>query len=122
MANFAFRAGAAPGLNTYRFNNTRIPGTAINSWNYDDPQGGYEYLLSMLNPSISQDRTMRSLYDQMRGLFENQMALNPRDTSYNWLNWLGKQNWNRELAALSPDMRGQRPGNFIRPARWVAFS
>jgi hypothetical protein len=38
------------------------------------------------------------------------------------MDWLGRQDINKELANLHPSMRGERPDTFMRPARWVAFT
>jgi hypothetical protein len=121
MANFAYQAGRS-GLSTNSYNTTPIPGGAHQYYNYTDPKLGFEYFLSQLNPSLSQDRTLRQLYDQLWGRFGHQAMNNPTDSSYKWMDWLGRQDINKELANLHPSMRGERPDTFMRPARWVAFT
>ena len=124
--NFAFRfgSGGAPGLSTTPFLNaySQLPQGTQGEWNYNDPSTGFEYFLKQLNPSMAQDRSLRSLYESLWRRFGIDSLSNPNMNSGGWMQWLGKQDWNKEYAGLDPRQRGDSGSQYMRPARWVAFT
>lgn len=123
MAYYAYQS---PRLNSNSFNAARQNLNPLGgiTWDYLDPQVGYEAYLSYLNPSANtQEKALRVAMPNIYNRYSAWVGedwLNRQDTP--WTKWLGSHfDPNYELAKLSPNARFERPGRFGNSARWVSF-
>jgi hypothetical protein len=89
------------------------------------PDAAYSYWLKRLNPTTVQDNMLRKLYTRMYADYEGGQITDPRNenpgTAFNWVDYLSRQDPNKELARYGPEARNENSRQYTRPARWVAF-
>lgn len=88
-----------------------------------DPAAAYEYMLSWLRPTSADDSALRRLYNVMQTRYNSAMAEAgaSRGSDTRWLDWLGQQDFTRELARLPREARPNNAMRFGRPARFINF-
>lgn len=120
------------------FSNYAVPNSPLNSQPFRDdlgnfslasrvmfeqaPEAGYEQYIRSLFPSFANDQALRRLYNVFRTRYDADVARGGApESGTRWMDWLARQDPNRELARLPAEYRGEQPGRFSRPARYVAF-
>lgn len=88
-----------------------------------DPAAAYEYMLSWLRPSATDDSALRRLYNVMQTRYNSMKAEAGANVGSDtrWMDWLGQQDFNRELARMPRETRGDASMRFGRPARFINF-
>ena len=121
MANYAF-PGSGYDMSSFR-NSLPNLSRASQLIFQEDPSAAYEYLLSWLRPTNADDSALRRLYNVFQTRYNMRQAEGAGqpggDTT--WLDWLGQQDYNRELARLPREVRGAASIRFGRPARFINF-
>lgn len=122
MPNYAIpsTSGVSPWMSYYRDRYAALPELSKLAFGFE-PQVGYENLLGSLNASNAQEEAMRRLYSTFWNRYNVFAASSPEGSNTSWGDWLGNQDFDRELARYSPQFRGENSFRFDRPARYIAF-
>ena len=125
MANYAVRGAPRLDLSAYR---TALSNLTPRNYTLfeEDPAAAYEWWLSIMRPYLSfrDDQSLRRIYDLLRTRFNAEVASTGVEQSgMRWVDWLGRQDPNRELARLPGELRGfdASAARFTRPVRFISF-